>query len=62
LDNKILLIIILGLLPIGFDGIGQLLNFWESTNLIRFLTGLLTGFISGLIIGIIIDEIICFKK
>jgi uncharacterized membrane protein len=62
LDNKILLIIILGILPLGIDGIGQLLNFWESTNLIRILTGLLTGFISGLIIGIIIDEIIYFKK
>jgi uncharacterized membrane protein len=47
---------LLGLIPIGIDGIGQLLGFWESTNLIRFLTGLPAGIICGVAIGIIIDE------
>lgn len=33
----------LGILPLAIDGTGQLLGFWESTNLVRFLTGALTG-------------------
>jgi len=62
LNNKILFVIILGILPLGIDGFGQLLGFWESTNFIRILTGLITGLICGLAIGVIIDEIIEFKK
>lgn len=57
LDRKFLILIIIGIVPIAIDGIGQLLNLWESTNIIRFLTGLLAGIITGLAIGIIIDEI-----
>jgi len=49
--------ILLCFIPIGIDGIGQLLGFWESTNVIRFLTGLSAGAISGIAIGMIIDEI-----
>ncbi len=62
LNNKFLFVIILGILPLGIDGFGQLLGFWESTNLIRIITGLTTGIVCGLAIGVIIDEIIHFKK
>ena len=56
LDEKFLILIIIGFVPIAIDGVGQLLNLWESTNIIRFITGLLVGIITGLAIGIIIDE------
>ena len=56
LDEKFVLLIILGLVPIGLDGIGQLFGFWESNNIIRLITGLLIGFVCGIAIGIIIDE------
>ncbi len=62
LDNKFLFVIIICILPIGIDGLGQLFGFWESTNIIRILTGLITGLISGLAIGVIIDELISFNK
>lgn len=57
LDEKFLIVIFLGLIPIGVDGVGQLLGFWESTNFIRFVTGLLAGGVCGVAIGIILDEI-----
>jgi len=57
LNEKFVAIILLGLIPIGIDGVGQLLGFWESTNLIRFITGLLAGVLCGVAIGVIIDEI-----
>lgn len=60
LDEKFLLLMFLGIIPIGIDGIGQLLEFWESTNLMRVLTGLLTGIICGVAIALIIDEIKSF--
>jgi uncharacterized membrane protein len=62
LSNKFLFVIIIGILPLGIDGIGQLFGFWESTNIIRFLTGLTTGVICALAIGVIIDEVIQIKK
>jgi uncharacterized membrane protein len=57
LNEKFLVAIILSLIPIGVDGIGQLFGFWESTNFIRFITGLLAGMVCGVAIGIILDEI-----
>jgi uncharacterized membrane protein len=57
LDYKFLLLIIIGLVPLGIDGVGQLFKFWESTNIIRVITGVLVGIICGLAIGIIVDEI-----
>jgi len=57
LDEKFLILIILGIVPIAIDGIGQLLNLWESTNIVRLITGLLVGIVTGLAIGIIIDEL-----
>jgi uncharacterized membrane protein len=57
LNEKFFVAIILSLIPIGVDGIGQLFGFWESTNVIRFITGLLAGMVCGVAIGVIIDEV-----
>jgi len=57
LDEKLFFLIIICLLPIGIDGIGQLLDFWESTNIIRVLTGIFAGAVCGIAIGVIFDEI-----
>lgn len=57
LDERFLVILILSLVPLGIDGTGQLLGFWESTNLLRVVTGLITGVICGMAVGILIDEI-----
>jgi uncharacterized membrane protein len=57
LNEKFLVAIILSLIPIGVDGIGQLFGFWESINFIRFITGLLAGIVCGVAIGVIIDEV-----
>jgi uncharacterized membrane protein len=58
LNEKFLFLIMIGIIPIGIDGIGQLFNFWESTNIFRLITGLLAGVICGISIALIIDEII----
>ncbi len=57
LSEKIFFMILIGLIPLGIDGVGQLIGLWESTNIIRFLTGLLTGVVSGIALGVIIDEL-----
>ncbi len=57
LDEKLIFLIIMGLVPIGIDGLGQLFGFWESTNVIRLITGLMTGIVCGFAIALIIDEI-----
>jgi uncharacterized membrane protein len=57
LNEKFLIAVAVGLTPIGIDGIGQFLGFWESTNLIRILTGIPAGIICGIAIGIILDEL-----
>ena len=57
LDTKFVFLMIVGLAPIGVDGVGQIFGLWESTNLIRVLTGLFIGIICGISIGIIFDEI-----
>jgi uncharacterized membrane protein len=56
LDEKFILILFIGLIPIGIDGFGQLLNLWESNNIIRVTTGIFIGFICGTAMGIIVDE------
>jgi len=61
LNEKFLIVIILGIVPIGIDGIGQLFGFWESTNVIRVITGSLVGIVCGFAIGMIIDEVMEFK-
>jgi uncharacterized membrane protein len=57
LNEKFLFVILLGIVPIGVDGVGQLFGFWESTNIIRLITGSLAGTVCGVTIGLIIDEI-----
>lgn len=57
LDEKFLIAILIGLIPIGIDGIGQLFGFWESNNIIRLITGILVGGVCGVAVGIIVDEI-----
>ncbi len=61
-DEKFLILIMIGFVPIAIDGVGQLLHFWESSNIIRLITGLLIGIVTGLAIGIIIDELIDLKR
>ena len=56
LSDKFVIVMIAGLIPIGFDGIGQLLGFWESNNIIRVATGLPIGIICGIAIAMIINE------
>ncbi|HVQ00092.1 MAG TPA: DUF2085 domain-containing protein [Candidatus Thermoplasmatota archaeon] len=56
LTGGFLVALILCIVPLGIDGVGQLLGFWESTNIIRFITGFPAGIICGVAIGIIIDE------
>jgi len=57
LNEKFLILILIGIIPIGIDGVGQLFQLWESNNIIRLITGLLIGIICGISIGIIIDEL-----
>ena len=35
LNEKFLFLIIIGIVPIGIDGVGQFFGLWESTNIIR---------------------------
>jgi uncharacterized membrane protein len=53
---KLFAILFIGLLfaPLAIDGTVQLLTDYESTNLVRVLTGLPLGFAGGYIIGVMI--------
>lgn len=42
-----LLLIVLGLVPMGVDGFTQLLTNYESTNPVRVITGLFSGLVMG---------------
>lgn len=57
LNGRFLVIILAGLVPIAIDGVGQLFGLWESTNLLRVITGLAAGVVCGVAIGVIIDEV-----
>jgi uncharacterized membrane protein len=48
--------LIIALIPIGIDGVGQLLGYWESTNLRRLLTGGLIGIVVGIALGFMLRE------
>ncbi|MCK4757419.1 MAG: DUF2085 domain-containing protein [Thermoplasmata archaeon] len=55
--------IILGLVPMGIDGTTQLLlDSYESTNFIRFSTGIIAGIVMGLALGYIIGEFVLLAK
>ena len=49
--------ILLGLVPMGLDGGIQLITDYESTNLMRFLTGSIAGIVTGIALGYIVSEI-----
>jgi uncharacterized membrane protein len=61
LNEKFIFFIFLCFVPIGIDGVGQLFHLWESTNIIRIITGLIAGIITGIAIGVILDEIKTLK-
>jgi uncharacterized membrane protein len=57
--------IIGALAPMGVDGVGQLLGFWESTNALRLVTGGLAGFITGIALGYmfyVLETVIAEKR
>jgi len=54
------LVILLGLLPVAIDGFTQLFaayTQYESTNLIRVITGIPGGIVTGLLLGMMIKSI-----
>lgn len=51
------LVMLVGLLPIAVDGFTQLLTPYESTNLMRVITGAPGGFVGGLLIGAMLVSI-----
>jgi uncharacterized membrane protein len=50
-------VVLLGLLPIAVDGFTQLLTPYESTNLVRVITGAPGGFVGGLLVGAMLISI-----
>jgi len=62
LDEKFIFFLLFSLAPIGVDGVGQLFGFWESTNIIRVITGLLIGVVCGVALGVNVDEIKTIKQ
>ena len=50
-------VVVIALVPIGVDGLGQLYGLWESTNLVRFVTGGLIGAVTGLALGFMLREV-----
>jgi len=57
LTSFFVIFLLFSLIPIGIDGVGQLIGFWESTNLTRVITGLIVGLPVGIALGIIMDEL-----
>ena len=57
-----ILIAFLFLVPMGLDGVGQLIGLWESTNLIRLITGLIAGAGIGYFLYAILVDINKKKK
>jgi len=51
MERAAALILVVGLLPMAIDGFTQLLTPYESTNLMRVLTGAFAGFVGGLLVG-----------
>ncbi len=50
-------VVFLFILPVAFDGFRQELTDYESTNPVRFFTGIWTGSIGGIIMGILMNTI-----
>ena len=49
--------LILAIIPLAIDGVGQLLGYWTSTNLTRAFTGFLSGSVGGLYAVPIINKL-----
>jgi len=49
--------ILLGLVPMALDGGIQLITSYESTNIMRFITGSIAGAVTGIALGYIVSEI-----
>lgn len=56
-DRAGALVVFLGLLPIAVDGFTQLLTEYESTNVLRVITGAPGGFVGGLLVGAMLVSI-----
>ncbi|MGB9635029.1 MAG: DUF2085 domain-containing protein [Candidatus Micrarchaeia archaeon] len=54
--------LLIALVPMGIDGTGQLLGFWESTNLVRSATGLIVGIVMGYYLVFLTCEIFDRKR
>lgn len=50
--------LILGFVPMGIDGLAQLLTSYESINIIRLITGLLAGLTLAFAISTLMHEVI----
>ena len=55
---KLAALYILSLIPLGVDGFTQYMGWRESTNTIRFLTGLIAGSVGGIILAYLVRNII----
>ena len=63
-DRAGALIVVVGLLPIAIDGFYQLasdITHYESTNVMRILTGAPAGFVGGLLVGAMLLSIRQFQ-
>ncbi len=63
-DRAGALIVVVGLLPVAIDGFYQLFSdvtHYESTNLMRVLTGIPGGFVGGLLVGAMLISIRQFQ-
>src|SRR5512136_686994 len=63
-DRAGALIVLVGLLPIAIDGTYQLFSdvtHYESTNIMRILTGVPGGFVGGLLVGAMLISIRQFQ-
>jgi uncharacterized membrane protein len=61
-DLGFLMLFGFSLIPIAMDGLGQMFGYWESTNIIRVITGFPPGIMSGTAIGIVYDEYKIWRK
>lgn len=55
--RQALILLLLFTIPMGVDGVTQQLQLRESTNTIRFITGMLPGFWTGVAIHVTIQQI-----
>lgn len=54
--------LILSMIPLGVDGMGQLLGLWKSTNLLRLVTGAFFGFVAALYVFPALESAILMVK